>query len=95
VEKQETEQGPIGPTSPLEAIQSLFQELRGESTDPFFLEAYSQFSELCIDVMNGNDSRHLMLGSAGAVVNKENFGTVFSILHVVNQMYDESTKISD
>ena len=74
----------------------MFSELRDTfPQNPFTIDFFSQFSEICIEVMNGDDQRHTMLRSASTVCTEDNFDLVYSIIHIVNKMYHESIKKDD
>jgi hypothetical protein len=48
---------------------------------------FNTFDELCLDVMNGNDVRHLLLGAASTLSSPDNVDVILNIIKLVNREY--------
>lgn len=76
----------------MKTLAQLMQEFNDEyKFDNEGTELLLNFNSFCIDCTKGEDERAMLLSTAGQLVTPSNFDSLFSIVHIVNRFYHETT----
>jgi hypothetical protein len=75
----------------MKKLQAYFNVLRDQIGDSSHdREMYSQLSEICLQIMNGEDLRDTMMSICAAFVSSKNFDTLMKIMVMTNNLFIQS-----